>query len=86
MWKYNALCIASLVYGFVIVVLQMFNITDVRELLTINHALMAILILLGIRGSIITKVKNGWTMTIKLNTFCILLCFMGTVADLLLFY
>lgn len=85
-WKYNALCIASLVYGFVIVVLQMFNITDVRELLTINHGLMAILILLGISGSIITIVKNGWTMTIKLNTFCILLCFMGTVADLLLFY
>lgn len=85
-WKYNALCIASLVYGFVIVVLQMFNITDVRELLTINHGLMAILILLGISGSIITIVKNGWTMTIKLNTFCLLLCFMGTVADLLLFY
>ena len=85
-WKYNILCISSLIYGFGIVLLQILNIKDVRELLIINHVLIAMLILLGVSGSIITIVKNGWTKTIKLNTICLLLCFLGTVADLLIFY
>ena len=66
--------------------MQILNIKDVRELLIINHVLIAMLILLGVSGSIITIVKNGWTKTIKLNTICLLLCFLGTVADLLIFY
>lgn len=85
-WKYNILCVLSLIYGFAVVVLQVLGIYDLREGLLINHILMGMLIVIGISGSIIEIKNTGWSKTIKLNSMCIVICFIGTIADLSIYY
>lgn len=83
---YNALCIVCLVYAYVVLILQVLNIRDYRECLLVNHILMGVLIIVGVRGGVLEVLKNGWTQKIKINSLCLLGCFLGTIIDLILYY
>lgn len=79
-------CIASLTGIVVLLVLQVFNIADLRQMLLVIHGLilfMCIVCVIMVTREILTV---GWNQKLRRNMFCIGLCFVGLVLDLVIYY
>lgn len=85
-WPYYSLCIASIMYGIVAILLQVLNIYDLRDTLIISHLLIFALFVGGLYGTWSSVKRYGWTQSVKINTICLGICFLGASFDILFYY
>lgn len=79
---WDIVCIASELQCAAILLLQYFDILDFRQTLYSSWA-MIILGLVVVLGMYILEIKqNGFSKQIRLNLFCLMLCFAGTGLDM----
>lgn len=79
-------CGISLVQIAVVLLLQVNGKLDLRQSLVSTHVLMVLIILLTGVMSVWEWFKYGWNAKLKRGMICILVCLVGTVIDMLLFY
>jgi len=79
-------CIASLVGIAVLLTLQVLDIADMRQMLWVIHGL--ILFMCGVCAVMVVRevVTVGWSVRLRRNVFCVLLCFVGMTLDLVIYY
>lgn len=66
--------------------LQLLHITDLRQTLWLTHVSLFLLCLVD--GSLIISEirKKGWSRRLKINVLCIMLCFLGLILDMGVYY
>lgn len=83
---WNVLCIASIAGTCVVVVLQLLHVADMRQMLRLIH----VMLLLLAAVCVIMLVKEvrvaGLNGKLKKNVFCIVLCAVGLVPDMAIYY
>ena len=83
---WNVPCIASIVGTFVIVAAQIFHIADMRQLLRLIHILLLLLAVVCVI-MLVKEVRTvGLNKKLRKNLFCIALCGLGLVLDLIIYY
>ncbi len=66
--------------------LQLFGITDLREMLWLTHVSLFVLCAVDM-FLIIQEIRaRGWSRRVKINVSCIVLCFAGLILDLCIYY
>ena len=85
-WIWNIPCIASIADMSLVLVLQVLRIADMRQLLTLTHINMLLVVVITI-GMVVHEVATvGWNSKLKRNILCMCLCFLGAVLDMGTFY
>lgn len=78
--------VLSVIAVFLTIILQIFQIKDVRETLFLHHGLMLVLALYSIFLLIQEVRLVGLNRKLKITIFCILLCGLGLVLDMAAYY
>lgn len=83
---WNVMCILTLAFGIVICILQLLGIADVRSTLSYCH----VIVVVNIVGIFVTLFWEGFrhrlTPKLKMTSICFLLCSIGAIIDLILYY
>ena len=79
-------CIASVVVMVVSIILQLYNIKDLRQTLWMNHLVMGMLLVIGVVMLIRELYQVGWNSKLKMMMFCLGACLLGMVADMFIYY
>lgn len=83
---WNIPCIASITGTCVIVTAQLLHIADMRQLLRLIHILLLLLAVVCVI-MLVREVRTvGLNRKLKKNIFCIVLCAVGLVLDLIIYY
>ncbi len=83
---WNCVCVIGLVFGIIICLLQLFGIVDLRQTLTACHAMVVIDILSIFITLIWEAIHHRLTPKLKMTSLCFILCSLGAVIDLFLYY
>lgn len=85
-WIWNIPCIASIADMSLVLVLQVLDIADMRQLLIWTHINMLLVVVVTI-GMVLHEVATvGWNPKLKRNILCMCLCFLGTILDVGTYY
>lgn len=66
--------------------LQLLKIADLREMLWLTHASLFILCVVDVFLIVREIVTRGWSRRLKINVSCIVLCFLGLILDMGVYY
>ncbi len=79
-------CVINLVQIAVVLILQIFDIVDMRQTLFLTHIvivmMMAVSVILVYKG----VKRAGWNRKRKMNAACMGACFVGAIADMVIYY
>lgn len=78
-------CFANLALMFIVCVLQITNIADMREMLWLTHALMLSIILVTAVMTCRELKAYGWSSQLRLTVLCLALCLIGLLADIVIY-
>lgn len=76
----------SVVQSLAVVLLQMFNVLDVRETLILTHIVIIICIISVVALVFIESRHARWSTKLTVTVVCSLLCLIGTCLDMLVYY
>jgi len=83
---WNCICIIGLVFCIIICALQLLGIADLRQTLTACHIMIVIDILFILITLIWEAIHHRLTPKLKMTSLCFILCSLGAVVDLFLYY
>lgn len=83
---WNCVCIIGLIFCIIICMLQLFGIADLRQTLTACHVMIVIDIISIFITLIWEAVHHRLTPKLKMTSLCFILCSLGAIIDLLLYY
>lgn len=79
-------CMVSFVQIAVVLLLQIFNIADVRETLFLSHLVIAMMVIVCIIMVCREVKRAGWSSRLKRNAIGMGACFVGTLVDVFVYY
>lgn len=85
-WGWNAAILLALVNTVVSIVLQVFNIRDMKRMLPYSHIVLGITVLVIIYYTIREIRRGGLELRVKINIGCIILDIVASVADVVNYY
>lgn len=79
-------CLISIIFTYIAIGFQIFNIFDLRSLLIAVHSFMGVIVILGFFYMIREIITQGFTYSVKVTLVCVVSCFIGTLIDMFIFY
>lgn len=79
-------CIASIGVIVVSIILQLYNIQDLRQTLWMNHLVMGMVLVIGVIMVIRELYQVGWNSRLKMMLICLGACLIGMAVDMFIYY
>lgn len=83
---WDFLCTACSLVSIVIVVLQLTGIADLRQTLPLCHAMILVCILSVVTIFLLEVCHTKFSVNLRITVICCLLCLLGTVIDMIVYY
>lgn len=83
---WNIPCIASFAAMILAIGLQYLGIADMRQLLSLTHLIMVMIIVISLIMAVVEVRNMGWSRKLKRNIWCAVICFLGAGMDMLIYY
>lgn len=83
---WNSLGLLSVIQTFAVIILQAFNVIDVRQSLIATHAVIIICIIVVICMIFLESRYARWSKKLTVTIICSLLCLIGASVDLIIYY
>lgn len=79
-------CFASLACMAIVFLLQFFGIADMRQTLFLTHSIILMVVVISVILATHEVRTVGWSVHLKRNIFCMFICFVGAVSDMVIYY